>query len=272
MIRLPWISDRGGPTGRAALAPVAAVSTSVQVYRLSHSRVEAAVHPTWYSNRSIKDVTLWLTLALRRWVVEREAMQKNQRVADMAVDVLARQAGARAERTGEPFEDALKAVLETEAGRQLGELRDGPHGDERAERWQEDLPRKRANERTRAQQEERSRARQEELSRARHAAWKLFMQAERRELELRKDGQLAGLLGETLPGESPAALRRLASEDQRQAEEGLVALMSGGKVFYKQVEELSEEDMPARVAANRLRETWLKERLDGWLGRGEGLL
>jgi len=197
-------------------------------------------------------------------------MHENQRVVGMAVDVLARQAGARAERTGELFEDALKAVLETEAGRKLGELRDGPHSDERAQRWQEDLPRARAEERSRARQEERSRTRQEELSRARHAAWKSFMQAERQELQLRKDGQLAGLLGQPLPGESPAALLRLASEDRRQAEEGLVALMSGGKVFYKRVEELSEEDMPARVAANRLRETWLKERLDGWLGRGEG--
>jgi hypothetical protein len=48
-------------------------------------------------------------------------MHKNQRVTDMAVDVLARQAGDRTKRTGEPFDEALKAVLETEAGRQLGE-------------------------------------------------------------------------------------------------------------------------------------------------------
>jgi hypothetical protein len=197
-------------------------------------------------------------------------MQKNQRVTDMAVDVLARQAGARAQRTGEPFEEALKAVLETEAGRQLGELRDGPHGYERAQEWQEDLQWERSEERSRARQEERRRAREEELSRARDAAWKSFMQAERRELQLRKDGQLAGLLGEPLPGESPAALRRLAFEDQRQAEEGLVALMRGGKVSYKPIEELCPEEMPARVAANRLRETWLKERQDGWLARGDG--
>jgi hypothetical protein len=78
-------------------------------------------------------------------------MQKNQRVAGMAVDVLARQAGARAQRTGEPFEEALEAVLETEAGRQLGELRDGPHRGEEAQRWQEDLPRERIEERHREQ-------------------------------------------------------------------------------------------------------------------------
>ena len=195
-------------------------------------------------------------------------MQENQRVADMAAEVLARQAQTRAKQTGEAFEEALKAVLSTEAGRQLEELRDGSHRDERADEWQHDLPRERANERRRARQEERSRARQEERSRAQLVAWKSFMQEELRELEQRKDGQLARLLGEARPGEAPAALQRLASEDRRQAEEGLVALMRGGKVFYKRVEELSEEDMPARIAANKLRTTWLKERLDGWIRPG----
>jgi hypothetical protein len=184
-------------------------------------------------------------------------MDKNQRVADMSVDVLARQAGDHAKQTGEPFEEALKGVLVTEAGRQLGELRDGPHRNERAEQWQEDLVQRRAQERA------------EEKSRAQQAAWELFMQEELRELELRKDGQLARLLGEPLPGEPPAALERLASEDQRQAEEGLVALMGKGKVSYKNINELCPEDMPARIAANRTRTTWLKERQDGWIGRGE---
>ena len=189
-------------------------------------------------------------------------MHKNQRVAEMAVDVLARQAGDRAKQTGEPFEEALKAVLRTDAGRQLSELRDGPHRDERAEQWQERLVQERARERKREQAEEKSRAQQA-------ATWERFMHTELRELELRKGGQLAKLLGEPLPGEPPAALRRLASEDQRQAQEGLVALMSQGKVSYKHLDELSEEDMPSRIAANRARTTWLKERRDGWLGRGE---
>ena len=48
-----------------------------------------------------------------------KAMHENQRVSDMAVEILARQARARTERTGEAFKEALKAVLETEAGRQL---------------------------------------------------------------------------------------------------------------------------------------------------------
>jgi hypothetical protein len=189
-------------------------------------------------------------------------MDKNQRVAEMAVDVLARQAGVRANRTGEPFEEALKAVLEIEAGRQLGELRDGPHRNEKADQWQKDLAQQRARERKRERAEEKSRAQQA-------AAWEQFMQEELRELELRKGGQLARLLGEPLPEEPPAALERLALEDQRQAEEGLVALMSGGKVSYKHLDELTEKDMPARIAANRLRTTWLKERQDRWLGHGE---
>jgi hypothetical protein len=71
-------------------------------------------------------------------------MHKNQRVADMAVDVLARQARARVKQTGEPFEEALEGVLETEAGRQLRELRDGPHRDKRAQEGQESITRERA--------------------------------------------------------------------------------------------------------------------------------
>jgi hypothetical protein len=80
-----------------------------------------------------------------------------------------------------------------------------------------------------------------------------------------------------LTGETPAALQRLALEDQRQAEEGLVALTSSGKTYYKLLEELTEEDMVARIAAARLREAWLKERRDRWVGyggspKGEGRL
>jgi hypothetical protein len=74
-------------------------------------------------------------------------MRKNQRVADMVEEVLERQARDRVERTGEPLEDAFEAVLETEAGRQLEELRDGAHGDERAQEWQENVRRERAEQR-----------------------------------------------------------------------------------------------------------------------------
>jgi hypothetical protein len=101
------------------------------------------------------------------------------------------------------------------------------------------------------------------------AAWKHFVQTEQRQLQLRKDGQLARLLGKPQPGELPAILQKLAAEDRRQAERGLVALMSGGKTFYKAIDDLAPDDMPARIAANRLRTNWLKERRDGWLGRGD---
>ncbi len=74
-------------------------------------------------------------------------MRKKQKVAEMADEVLARQAKTRADQTGEPFESALEAVMGTEAGRQLRELRNGPHHDERAQEWQESLARERREER-----------------------------------------------------------------------------------------------------------------------------
>ena len=91
----------------------------------------------------------------------------------MANEVLARQAQAHANQTGVAFKDALESVLETEAGRQLRELRDGPHGYTIASQWQGDLIRRRRRERVRA-------------------AWKMFklMEAEQRVLELQKERQL----------------------------------------------------------------------------------
>ncbi len=79
-----------------------------------------------------------------------KVVRKKQKVSEMADEVLARQARTRAERTGESFEEALKVVLETEAGRQLGELRAGPHGREKANQWQEGLAGERAEERAEA--------------------------------------------------------------------------------------------------------------------------
>ena len=191
-----------------------------------------------------------------------KAMHEGQRASESLGDVLARQAKGREKHTGEPLEKPPEAVRGPEADRGPEEPGSGQQPDETANPWQEALERKRARELDRKRAEERNRARIA-------AAWKPFIQAERRELELRKDGQLAKLLGDPLPGEPPEALRRLASQDRRQAEQGLVALTSNGKVFYKRVDELSPEDMPARGAANRLRTTWLKERSDRWLGRGE---
>jgi hypothetical protein len=157
-------------------------------------------------------------------------------------------------------------------------LHDDPDQAARKERGDFAPGRERARERSRARFAEAwiAAARHKELARKREltrkkkqaeeeAAWMRFVRTEHRQLQLRKDGQLARLLGQPLPGEIPELLQRLAAEDQRQAEHGLVALMSGGKTSYKRLTDLEPEDMPARIAANRLRTTWLKERGDGWI-------
>ena len=74
-------------------------------------------------------------------------MQANQTVAEMANEILTRQARARVRRTGEPFGVALRAVLCTQAGRQLWKLRRGPHRHKSADEWQRNLVRERAEER-----------------------------------------------------------------------------------------------------------------------------
>jgi hypothetical protein len=91
----------------------------------------------------------------------------------MVVEVLARQARAHAKQTGESFEDALERVLKTEAGRQLGKLRDGPQRGKMASQWQGDLRRRRRRERVQAAREQ-----------------FMLIQAELRELELLKESQL----------------------------------------------------------------------------------
>ncbi len=70
------------------------------------------------------------------------------KLSDMANEVLVRQAKTRAKQTGETFEEALAAGLETEAGSQLRDLREGSHREEKADDWQEGLARERAEERT----------------------------------------------------------------------------------------------------------------------------
>jgi hypothetical protein len=74
-------------------------------------------------------------------------VSEDRSVEEMANEVLMRQAKARADRTGEPIEEALEAVLNTEAGTQLRELRDVPHDEESVEEWQVGMARERAQER-----------------------------------------------------------------------------------------------------------------------------
>ena len=66
-------------------------------------------------------------------------MLPDQNVAEMAEEVLGRQAKALLAQTGEPFESALEAVSSTEAGQQLRELANGEHRLERAQDWQVSL-------------------------------------------------------------------------------------------------------------------------------------
>jgi hypothetical protein len=191
-----------------------------------------------------------------------DKQRANERANEIASKVLAAQARDRVERGAESFGTPDKVVAETSTDRRLDALQEGPHQDENVPQWQKDLTEEREKERRRDQREE--------IKRAQHAAdWESFKQNEQLEIELRKDGQLAKLLGEPLPEESLVTLERLAQADQSQAEAGLVALMSGGKTSYKSLEDLSQEDVPARVAANRLRTSWLKERSEVWGGYGE---
>jgi hypothetical protein len=66
-------------------------------------------------------------------------MRAEQTVKEMAQVVLWRQLSALSQRTGEPFVEALEAVLETPAGMQLEESRCGPHQDEETRYWQANL-------------------------------------------------------------------------------------------------------------------------------------
>ena len=74
-------------------------------------------------------------------------MSKDRSVEEMANEVLMRQAKVRADRSREPIEEALEAVLNTEAGTQLRELRDVPHDEESVEEWRVGMARERAEER-----------------------------------------------------------------------------------------------------------------------------
>lgn len=94
-------------------------------------------------------------------------------------------------------------------------------------------------------------------------AWERYLQAERKELRLRRGGLLARLLGAPLQDESLAELARLAEEDRLRAEAGLVELRNpDGVSVYKRVEDLTYEDTGARAEAERARTAWLKERND----------
>jgi hypothetical protein len=71
-------------------------------------------------------------------------MRPDETVAEMAEEVLARQAKAMVAQTGELFESALEAVASTEAGQQLRELATGDNRQKKARDWQVSLLAERA--------------------------------------------------------------------------------------------------------------------------------
>ncbi|MDX6380270.1 MAG: hypothetical protein QOI57_1294 [Rubrobacteraceae bacterium] len=92
-------------------------------------------------------------------------------------------------------------------------------------------------------------------------AWGHYMEAERQDLENRRNGLLRKLLDGPLPGESPEELEQLASEDETRAAEGFVELLSpDGEIYYKYIDALSPEDRSDRIAAEGARVEWITER------------
>jgi hypothetical protein len=73
-------------------------------------------------------------------------MRPEQTIAEMAEEVLSRQARAQAQRTGQSRASAHAAVIQTPAGRQLEGLRSGVHRHEEARYWQANLPFERVSE------------------------------------------------------------------------------------------------------------------------------
>ena len=74
-------------------------------------------------------------------------MHPEQRVYEMVEEVLQRQATDLCKQSGCSPQEALEAILRTVAGRQLSDLREGPHAQEKAREWQEFLLWERALER-----------------------------------------------------------------------------------------------------------------------------
>ena len=73
-------------------------------------------------------------------------MRPEQTMAEMAEEVLLRQARAQAQRTGQSRASARAAVIQTPAGCQLEGLRSGVHQREEARHWQANLLFERASE------------------------------------------------------------------------------------------------------------------------------
>jgi hypothetical protein len=98
-------------------------------------------------------------------------------------------------------------------------------------------------------------------SKPEHDTFDKFMEMERGRLQEHASGKMARALGHALPGESQKELERIALEDQRLAQQGLVKLKVGDEIHYKHIDELTREDRQARIAAEREEVDWLMNRL-----------
>jgi hypothetical protein len=74
-------------------------------------------------------------------------MLPDQNVAEMAEEVLARQAKVMLAHTRQSFESALEAVASTQAGQQLRDLANGEYRHEKAQEWQVSMLRERTESR-----------------------------------------------------------------------------------------------------------------------------
>ena len=95
------------------------------------------------------------------------------------------------------------------------------------------------------------------------ASWKAYLYTERAQLAQRTTGQMRRAIGGVLKGESEEDLERIAKEDQRRAKEGMVPLRKGGRVSHKHIDELTREDVAARLEAERVTAIWLRGRIEG---------
>ena len=101
-----------------------------------------------------------------------------------------------------------------------------------------------------------------------HEGWEAFMEMERLRLQQHAQGKMALALGRALQGESQHELERIALEDQRLAQRGMVRLKSGSSVYYKHIDELTRADRAARLEAEWETVVWLKQRVE-CMKRGE---
>ena len=93
-------------------------------------------------------------------------------------------------------------------------------------------------------------------------SWEGFVEMERKRLWERCGGKLRRVLGRPLPGESVEQLDRIGEHDRLMAEQGLVLIKEGSRIYYKHIDDLSPLDMRFITAAEWVEVGWLQERLE----------